>query len=60
MTTPAARPQDQNRGKLPLEPGTPIGRLVRTSFDQNDAPIEVYVVILPGNKHILLYDVDAS
>jgi len=34
--------------------------LVRTSFDSNDTPIEVYMVVLPGNKHVLLYDVDAS
>jgi GntR family transcriptional regulator len=33
---------------------------VRTTFDQEDVPVEVYVVILPGNKHVLLYDVDAS
>jgi GntR family transcriptional regulator len=46
--------------KLQLEPGTPVGRLVRTTFDQEDVPVEVYVVILPGNKHVLLYDVDAS
>jgi hypothetical protein len=26
----------------------------------NDTPIEVYMVVLPGNKHVLLYDVDAS
>jgi len=45
---------------LRLEPGTPVGRLVRTSFDQDDLPIEVYIVILPSNKHVLLYDVDAS
>lgn len=45
---------------LQLAPGTPVGRLVRTSFDQDDVQIEVYVVILPGDKHVLLYDVDAS
>ena len=46
--------------KLQIPPGTPVGQLVRTSFDQNDRPVEVYVVILPGDKHVLLYDVDAS
>jgi len=45
---------------LKLEPGTPIGRLVRTTFDQDELPVEVYVVILPGDKHVLVYDIDAS
>ncbi len=53
-------PTSDEATKLRMEPGTPVGRLVRTSFDQDDEPIEVYVVILPGNKHVLLYDVDAS
>lgn len=53
-------PTSDEATKLRLEPGTPVGRLLRTSFDQDDTPIEVYVVILPGDKHILLYDVDAS
>jgi GntR family transcriptional regulator len=46
--------------KLQMGPGTPVGRLVRTSFDQDERPIEVYVALLPGDKHVLLYDVDAS
>jgi len=45
---------------LHIVPGIPVGRLARTSFDQNDRPIEVYVVILPGDRHVLLYDVDAE
>lgn len=53
-------PTSDEATKLQLEPGTPVGRLVRTSFDQGDVPVEVYVVILPGDKHVLLYDVDAS
>ncbi|WP_027342980.1 GntR family transcriptional regulator [Hamadaea tsunoensis] len=45
--------------KLHLGPGIPLGRLLRTSFDQNDLPIEVYVVLLPGDRHVLLYEVEA-
>ncbi len=45
---------------LHLAPGIPIGRLQRTTFDQHDRPIEVYVVILPGDRHVLLYDVSAE
>jgi GntR family transcriptional regulator len=53
-------PTSEEATKLHLRPGIPIGRLVRVSFDQHDKPIEVYVVILPGDRHVLLYDVDAK
>jgi hypothetical protein len=47
-------PTSDEATKLELKPGTPVGRLVRTTFDQEDVPVEVYVVILPGDKHVLL------
>jgi GntR family transcriptional regulator len=45
---------------LRMEPGTPIGRLLRTTLDQNGSPIEAYSVILPGDRHVLLYEVSAE
>lgn len=53
-------PSAEESSKLHLTPGVPVGRLLRTSFDQHDRPIEVYVVILPGDRHVLLYDVSAE
>ncbi|MDG4820161.1 GntR family transcriptional regulator [Micromonospora sp. WMMD956] len=53
-------PSAEEATKLHLGPATPVGRLLRTSFDQNDQPIEVYQVILPGDRHVLLYEVDAE
>ncbi|MEU3454901.1 methyltransferase domain-containing protein [Micromonospora sp. NPDC006766] len=55
-----ARRRHADRKKLYLGPATPVGRLVRTSFDQENRPIEVYQVILPGDRHVLLYEVDAE
>lgn len=52
-------PSAEETTKLHLGPATPVGRLLRTSFDQADRPIEVYVVILPADRHVLLYEVDA-
>jgi GntR family transcriptional regulator len=52
-------PTVEEATKLHLSPGIPIGRLVRTTLDQNDRPIEVYEVILPSDRHVLLYEVDA-
>lgn len=53
-------PSADEATKLHISAGTPIGRLLRTSFDQNDQAIEIYVVILPGDRHVLLYDVPAK
>lgn len=52
-------PSADEATKLHLGPATPVGRLLRTSLDQHDRPIEAYQVILPGDRHVLLYEVDA-
>jgi GntR family transcriptional regulator len=38
----------------------PVGRLLRTAFDQNDHPIEIYILILLADRHVLLYNVLAE
>lgn len=53
-------PIEGEAATLRLYAGTPVHRLVRTTFDQGGRPIEVYVVILPGDRHVLLYDVPAD
>ncbi|WP_207386581.1 GntR family transcriptional regulator [Protofrankia symbiont of Coriaria ruscifolia] len=53
-------PTAEESTKLRLAPGVPVGRLLRTSFDQQDRPIEVYVVILPADRHVLLYEISAE
>ena len=53
-------PAEDETAALRLFAGTPVHRLVRTTFDQADRPVEVYVVILPGDRHVLLYDVSAE
>lgn len=54
MSTP------EEADKLAIAAGTPVGRLLRTTFNQNERPIEVYLVILPADRHVLLYDVSAE
>lgn len=56
----ARMPTDPEIETLRLSPGVPINRLLRTTYDQGDRPVEVYVVILPGDRHVLLYDVPAD
>ncbi|WP_436526196.1 GntR family transcriptional regulator [Actinoplanes sp. HUAS TT8] len=53
-------PTAEEATKLHLSTGIPVGRLVRTTLDQDNNPIEVYEVILPGDRHVLLYEVDAK
>lgn len=53
-------PTEDEIAALRLFTGTPVHRLLRTTFDQHDQPIEVDVVILPGDRHVLLYDVSAD
>ncbi|MEU9510608.1 UTRA domain-containing protein [Micromonospora sp. NPDC048170] len=52
-------PTAEEARALHLGPATPVGRLLRTTLDQNDLPVEVYQVILPGDRHVLLYEVEA-
>lgn len=53
-------PTPDETEQLAIAAGTPIGRLLRTTFDQNEHPIEVYILILPADRHVLLYDVSAE
>ena len=53
-------PTVEETGKLRMLAGTPVGRLLRTTFDQRDRPVEAYVAILPADRHVLLYEVSAE
>jgi GntR family transcriptional regulator len=53
-------PTADEKTKLHLAPGTPVARLQRLTFDQHEERVEMYVAILPGDRHILIYDVDAE
>jgi len=53
-------PTEEEAAALRLFTGTPVHRLLRTTYDQNDLPVEVYVAILPGDRHVLIYDVSAE
>jgi len=53
-------PTAEEATKLHIPPGTPVGRVLRVTFDQTDTPIEAYQVVLPGDKHVLFYEVSAE
>jgi len=53
-------PTEAETGALRLFSGIPVHRRPRATFEQNDRPVEVYIVILPADRHVLLYDVSAE
>jgi GntR family transcriptional regulator len=53
-------PTQDEAEALHMPPGIPVGRLLRVTYDQDDRPIEVYSVILPGDRHVLLYEISAE
>jgi GntR family transcriptional regulator len=50
-------PTPEETTTLDIPPGVPIARVVRTSYESNGTPCEVYVQILPGDRYILDYEI---
>ena len=53
-------PTAEEATALHLGTGIPVGQVARLSYDQHDQPIELYVMTLPADRHVLLYEVDAE
>jgi GntR family transcriptional regulator len=53
-------PSPQEAETLELAPAIPVGQLTRTTTDQHGRRVEVYLVVLPGNRHVLHYDISAE
>jgi GntR family transcriptional regulator len=39
---------------------TPVAVHMRTGYDENDRPLRVMITILPGDRHVIRYDVSAE
>jgi GntR family transcriptional regulator len=50
-------PTPEENAALDISPGIPIARVVRTSYESDGTPCEVYIQIMPGDRYILDYDV---
>lgn len=46
--------------KLSLPAAAPVAVHMRTGYDQNDRPLRVMITILPGDRHVIRYDVPAE
>jgi len=53
----ARMPNMEERRLLQLDPGVPVVNLVRTAYDADDKPVEVFDSIAAGDKHLFVYDV---
>jgi GntR family transcriptional regulator len=49
-------PTAEERQKLGIGSGTPVACLTRTGYDKGGTPVRVFVAILPGDKHIIVYE----
>jgi GntR family transcriptional regulator len=46
--------------KLSLPSATPVAVHMRTGYDENNRPLRVMITILPGDRHVIRYDVSAG
>jgi GntR family transcriptional regulator len=46
--------------ELSLPAATPVAEHMRTGYDADDRPLRVMVTILPGDRHVIAYDVAAE
>ncbi|OEJ51978.1 GntR family transcriptional regulator [Streptomyces agglomeratus] len=46
--------------KLGLPAATPVAVHMRTGYDKDDRPLRVMITILPGDRHVIRYDVSAE
>ncbi|SDM36804.1 GntR family transcriptional regulator [Nonomuraea maritima] len=53
-------PTKDESSRLGLPAGTPVAEHMRTGYDADGLPVRVMVTIAPGDRHTLVYELDAS
>lgn len=56
----ARMPTKDEATRLNLMAGTPITQHLRTGFDKEGRPVRVIQTIVPGDRHVIVYDVSAT
>ncbi|HEY9412278.1 MAG TPA: GntR family transcriptional regulator [Jiangellaceae bacterium] len=51
-------PTPDEAQRLDLAPGTPIAQHIITGYDQDDRPVRCVMSILPGDRHVIIYERD--
>ncbi|MFF4773442.1 GntR family transcriptional regulator [Microtetraspora fusca] len=55
----ARMPTPDESSRLQIEPGTPVVVYVRVGYDPEDVPVRVAVSVLPADKHLIRYELEA-
>ncbi|MEV4017658.1 GntR family transcriptional regulator [Nonomuraea angiospora] len=53
-------PTPDESARLGLPAGTPVAEHMRTGYDAEGRPVRVMVTVAPGDRHTLVYELDAS
>ncbi|WP_062346441.1 GntR family transcriptional regulator [Herbidospora yilanensis] len=53
-------PTKDETTRLGLPAGTPIAEHTRTGYDADGRPVRVMVSVLPGDRHVMVYELDAT
>lgn len=53
-------PTREEAEKLSLPVATPVAEHTRTGYDEDGKPLRCMVTILPGDRHVIRYEVDAD
>jgi GntR family transcriptional regulator len=53
-------PTKDESARLGLPAGTPVAEHMRTGYDAEGRPVRVMVTVAPGDRHTLVYELDAS
>jgi len=56
----ARMPTKDEASRLNLMAGTPVTQHVRTGFDKEGRAVRVIITIVPGDRHVIVYDVSAT
>lgn len=66
---PQVRYRDEIRVRMPLKdeatrlhlaPGTPVAEHIRTGYAEDGTSLRVMITIVPGDRHVMIYELDAS
>jgi GntR family transcriptional regulator len=53
----ARMPTPEERAQLMLDPGVPIVRVIRTVYDREELPVEVYGSVCAADKYAFIYEI---
>ena len=53
-------PTKEESARLSLPAGTPVAEHIRTGYREDGKPIRVMISVVPGDRHVLVYELEAS